>query len=83
MQVVVEDITLTYIKPKINQIVYQYIFTVRDEFGHAETFVVDVDKYNKAEFEKKVKETYAKRYKIPMDSIEVKWLLEPPKLERR
>jgi hypothetical protein len=79
----VEDIVLTFTKPKISQIVYQYIFTVRDDFGHAEVLIVDVDKYNKQEFEKRVKEIYAKRYRIPLDSIEVKWLLEPPKLERK
>ena len=83
MQVLVEDIVLTYTKPKINQIVYQYIITTRDEFGHAEVLIVDVDKFSKADFEKRVKEIYAKRYRIPMDTIEVKWLLEPPKLERR
>ena len=83
MQVVVEDIVLTYVKPKINKIVYQYIIVTRDEYGHAEPFIVDVDKFNKADFEKHAKEIYAKRYRIPIDTIEVKWLLEPPKLERK
>jgi len=83
MQVVVEDIVLTYVKPKINKIVYQYIIVARDELGHAETLIVDVDKFNKADFEKRVKEIYAKRYRIPIDTVEVKWLLEPPKLEQR
>jgi hypothetical protein len=83
VQVVVEDIVLTYTKPKITKIVYQYIIVARDEFGHAEPFIVDVDKFNKQEFEKRVKEVYARRYRIPTDTVEVKWLLEPPKLEQK
>ena len=81
MQVRVEDITLTYTKPKINKVVYQYIITTRDEFGHAEVFIVDVDKFDKQKFEDVVKQKYATRYRVAKDSVEVKWLLEPPKLE--
>jgi hypothetical protein len=79
----VEDIVLTYTKPKVDQVVYQYLIVTRDEFGHAEVFIVDVDKFDKAKFEELVKQKYMARYRIPKDTIEVRWLLEPPKLERR
>lgn len=80
MLVKVEDIVLTYTKPKVDQTVYQYLIVTRDEFGHAEVFIVDVDKFDKAKFEDVVKQKYMARYRIPKDTIEVKWLLEPPKL---
>jgi hypothetical protein len=76
----VEDIVLTYTKPKVDQTVYQYLIVTRDEFGHAEVFIVDVDKFDKPKFEDIVRQKYMARYRIPKDTIEVKWLLEPPKL---
>jgi hypothetical protein len=83
MLVKVEDVQLTYTKPKINQIVYQYIIVVRDEFGHAEVFIVDVDKFDKTRFEDLVKQKYIARYRIPKDSIEVKWIVELPRVQSK
>jgi hypothetical protein len=76
----VEDIVLTYVKPKITQIQYQYIVLTTDEYLHSEVFIVDVDKTDKPKLEELIKKKYATRYRIPEKDVEVKWLVELPKL---
>lgn len=82
MQVRVEDVRLTYIKPKINVIQYQYVVLTTDEYMHSEVFIVDVDKTDKAKLEELIKKKYAARYKIADKDVEVKWTVELPKLSR-
>jgi len=74
----VEDVTLTYVKPKITQIQYQYVVLATDEFGHSEVFIVDVDKVNKDKIAELIRKKFAARYRIDEKSIEVKWLVELP-----
>jgi hypothetical protein len=76
----VEDVVLTYVKPKITQIQYQYIVLTTDEYLHSEVFIVDVDKTDKSKLEELIKKKYATRYRIPEKDVEVKWLVELPKL---
>jgi hypothetical protein len=76
----VEDVQLTYVKPKITQIQYQYIVLTTDEYLHSEVFIVDVDKADKAKLEELIKRKYAARYRISEKDVEVKWLVELPKL---
>jgi len=78
MLVKIEDIQITYIKPKINQIVYQYIILSTDEFMHSEIFIVDADKANKQKIDELIRKRYAARYRIPENSVEVKWIVELP-----
>jgi len=82
VQVRVEDVRLTYIKPKINVIQYQYVVLTTDEYMHSEVFIVDVDKTDKAKLEELIKKKYAARYKIADKDVEVKWTVELPKLSR-
>lgn len=79
MKVLVEDVVLTYVKPKINQIQYQYIVVARDEFLHAETVIVDVEKTDKSKIEELIKKRFAARYKISDKDIQVVWAVELPK----
>jgi len=74
----VEDVQLTYVKPKISQTLWQYIVLATDEYMHSEVFIVDVDKADKSKIEQLVKKKYAERYKISEKDIEVKWLKELP-----
>jgi hypothetical protein len=78
----VEDVQLTYIKPKITQIQYQYIILTTDEYMHSEVFIVDVDKADKSKIEELIKQKYAARYKISTKDIEVKWTIELPRLSQ-
>lgn len=82
MQVRVEDVRLTYVKPKINVVQYQYVVLTTDEYMHSEVFIVDVDKTDKAKLEELIKKKYAMRYKISDKDVEVKWTVELPKLSR-
>jgi len=83
VKVRVEDVALITIKPKVSQITYQYAILTRDEFGHARTFWVDVDKYDESKFVEAVKQYYAGRYGVPVNSIEIEWIVRPPKVELR
>jgi len=76
----VEDVQLTYVKPKITETVYQYIILTTDEYMHSEVFIVDADKADKAKIEELIKKKYAARYKISEKDIEVKWTVELPGL---
>jgi len=78
----VEDVQLTYIKPKITQIQYQYIVLTTDEYMHSEVFIVDVDKTDKAKLEELIKKKYAARYRISEKDVEVKWTVELPRVAR-
>jgi hypothetical protein len=78
----VEDVQLTYIKPKINQIQYQYIVLTTDEYMHSEVFIVDVDKVDKSKIEELIKKKYAARYRISEKDVEVKWTVELPRVTR-
>jgi hypothetical protein len=82
VQVRVEDVRLTYVKPKINVIQYQYVVLTTDEYMHSEVFIVDVDKVDKSKLEELIKKKYAARYKIADKDVEVKWTVELPKLSR-
>jgi len=82
VQVRVEDVRLTYVKPKINVVQYQYVVLTTDEYMHSEVFIVDVDKTDKAKLEELIKKKYAMRYKISDKDVEVKWTVELPKLSR-
>ena len=82
MLVRVEDVQLTYVKPKISQIVYQYIVLATDEFMHSEVFIVDVDKADKSKIEELIKKKYAARYRISEKEVEVKWLRELPPIPK-
>ena len=82
MLVKVEDVQLTYVKPKITQVQWQYIILTTDEFMHSEVFIVDVDKVDKSKIEELVKKKYAARYRISEKDIEVKWLSELPPAPR-
>ena len=82
MQVRVEDVRLTYVKPKINVVQYQYVVLTTDEYMHSEVFIVDVDKTDKVKLEELIKKKYAMRYKISDKDVEVKWTVELPKLSR-
>jgi len=75
----VEDVILTYVKPKVNVVQYQYVVVTTDEFMHSEVFVVDVDKVNKAKVEELVKKKYASRYRLSEKDVEVRWLVELPR----
>ena len=79
MLVKVEDVVLTYVKPKINVIQYQYVVVTSDEFMHSEVFIVDVDKSDKTKIEELIKKKYASRYKIAEKDVEVKWIVELPR----
>lgn len=79
MLVRVEDVILTYVKPKVNVVQYQYVVVTTDEFMHSEVFVVDVDKVNKAKVEELVKKKYASRYRLSEKDVEVRWLVELPR----
>ncbi len=81
LKVRVEDINLTYVKPKITKVVYQYIILTSDDFMHSEVFFVDADKFDKKKVEELIKQKYAARYRIPVAEVEVSWLVEPPKLQ--
>jgi len=76
----VEDAQLTYVKPKITQVVYQYIVLCTDEFMHSEVFIVDVDKADKSKIEELIKKKYAARYRISEKDVEVRWLRELPRV---
>jgi hypothetical protein len=82
VQVRVEDVRLTYVKPKINVIQYQYIVLTTDEYMHSEVFIVDVDKTDKAKLEELIKKKYAARYKISDKDVEVRWTVELPRVSR-
>ncbi len=60
-----------------------YIVLTTDEFTHSEVFFVDADKFDKKAVEDMIKQKYAARYLIKPADVEVHWLVEPPKLERR
>jgi hypothetical protein len=77
----VEDVRLTYVKPKVNVTQYQYLVLTTDEFMHSEVFILDVDKYDKSKIEELIKRKYAARYKISEKDVEVKWLVELPILK--
>jgi hypothetical protein len=83
MLVKVEDVQLTYVKPKITQIQYQYIILTTDEYGHSEVFVADVEKADKEKIEKLIKMKYAMRYKISEKDVEVKWIVELPRVQSK
>jgi hypothetical protein len=78
----VEDVQLTYIKPKITQVQYQYIVLTTDEYMHSEVFIVDVDKVDKEKIEELIKKKYAARYRISEKDVEVKWTVELPRVAR-
>ena len=78
----VEDVQLTYIKPKITQIQHQYIVVTTDEYMHSEVFIVDVDKVDKAKIEELIRQKYAARYRISPKDVEVKWTVELPRATR-
>ena len=80
MLVRVEDVQLTYVKPKINQVQYQYIVVTTDEYMHSEVFIVDVSKTDKAKIEELIRKKYAARYHIPEKDVEVKWTVELPRV---
>jgi hypothetical protein len=82
VQVRVEDVRLTYVKPKINIIQYQYIVLTTDEYMHSEVFIVDVDKTDKSKLEELIKKKYAARYKIADKDVEVRWTVELPRVSR-
>lgn len=82
MKVRVEDVALTYVKPKITQIMWQYIVVTTDEFMHSEVFIVDAEKVTKEVIEQMIKKKYAARYRIAEADIEVVWTLELPKVTR-
>jgi predicted transcriptional regulator len=82
LKVRVEDVALTYVKPKITQIVWQYIIVTSDEFMHSEVFIVDAEKVTKEAVEQMIKKKYAARYRIPEGDIEVVWTVELPKITR-
>jgi hypothetical protein len=83
VKVRVEDVQLTYVKPKITQVVYQYIILATDEYGHSEVFIVDADKVTKEKIEELIRKKYASRYRISEKDIEVSWLVELPKLSTK
>ncbi len=82
MKVRVEDVELTYVKPKITQIIYQYIVLATDEYGHSEVFILDADKVDKKKIEELIREKYAARYRISTKDIEISWLVELPAVKR-
>jgi len=82
VKVRVEDVAVITVKPKVTQTVYQYAILTRDEFGHARTFWVDVDKYDEAKFTELVKQYYAGRYGIRVQDVEIEWVVKPPRLAK-
>jgi len=80
VKVRVEDVVVYPVRPKVGQIVYQYAIIARDQYGHAKTFFVDADKYDKAKVEDAIKEHFSGRYGIKRQDVEVEWLVEPPKV---
>jgi hypothetical protein len=68
------------VKPKITQVIYQYIILATDEYGHSEVFIVDVDKVTKEKIEELIKKKYATRYRISEKDVEVSWLVELPRV---
>jgi len=80
VKVRVEDVAVIPVKPKISVTVYQYAILARDQFGHAKTFWVDADKYDKQKVESAIKEYFAGRYGIKVSDVEVEWVVEPPRL---
>jgi hypothetical protein len=78
----IEDVILTFVKPKITQIQYQYVILSTDEFGHSEVIIVDVDKVNKDKIVELIRKKFAARYRIDEKSIEVKWLVELPAIPK-
>jgi len=82
VKVRVEDVAVIPVKPKISVTVYQYAILARDQFGHAKTFWVDADKYDKQKVESLIREYYAGRYGIPVQSVEIEWEVEPPRLAK-
>jgi hypothetical protein len=83
VKVRVEDVQLTYVKPKITQVVYQYIILATDEYGHSEVFIVDADKVTKEKIEELIRKKYASRYRISEKDVEVSWLVELPRVSTR
>ena len=82
MQVKVEDVQVTTMRPKPNQTVYQYILLTTDEYMHSEVFFIDADKADKKKIEELIKKKFAARYKIADKDVEVKWGIELPKLSK-
>jgi hypothetical protein len=82
LKVRVEDVALTYVKPKITQVMWQYIIVTSDEFMHSEVFIVDAEKVTKEVIEQLIKKKYAARYRISEADVEVVWTLELPKITR-
>ena len=82
MQVKVEDVQVTTMRPKPGQTVYQYIILTTDEYMHSEVFFVDSDKADKKKIEELIKKKFAARYKIAEKDVEVKWSIELPKLTK-
>jgi hypothetical protein len=82
MQVKVEDVQVTTMRPKPGQTVYQYILLASDEYMHSEVFFVDSDKADKKKIEELIKKKFAARYKIAEKDVEVKWSIELPKLTK-
>lgn len=76
----VEDVQITYMKPRPGQILYQYIILATDEYMHSEVFIVDADKADKAKIMELIRKKYAARYKIAEKDVEVKWLIELPRI---
>jgi hypothetical protein len=81
LKVKVEDVQLTYVKPKVTQTLYQYIILCSDEHMHSEVFIVDAEKFDRKKVEELIKQKYASRYRIPTNEVEVSWIIEPPKLK--
>jgi hypothetical protein len=78
----VEDVQVTYVKPKINVTQYQYIILTTDEYLHSEVFIVDVEKADKSRIEDLIRKKYAARYRIAEKDVEVRWLLELPRVSK-
>lgn len=80
LKVRVEDVAVITVKPRISQTIYQYVIVARDDFGHSRVYFIDADKYNKEKFVEAVRMDFAGRYGIPVQSVEVEFLVEPPRV---
>lgn len=79
MRVRVDEVQLTYVKPRVDRIVWQYLVLTTDEFMHTEVFIVDVEKATKERIEELIKRRYASRYRISEKDVEVVWVAELPR----
>ena len=82
LRVRVDDIRVIFIKPKISQVIPQFVIKAEDEYGIRETIWVDAPKADKEAITKEFIRRYSRRYGLPPEQIQLVWEVELPRVEK-